>query len=294
MVSAKSLTSSARPIQGLLGNLGDLIGGPKQGTMVGAGTGMLGSLMGESGLGSLTGALGKFAGVDGKASTGLLGLVGPVALAAVAKQQKESGLDPTGLARMLLGQKENIAAALPTGFGGLLQGTGILDAISKAAPATAEAQTPVASTPVTSGSPWFPWAAGLAALLVGIWSLLPGPRGPTFPLAPAITVNTQNVGAQVGSIVEGLRGTLARITDESTAKSALPALQETLKQLDGLTEARARMPADAKRTLALYVSQVTALLRPRVDGLLRQAGVSPIVKPVLDNIFNRLDTLAKG
>ncbi len=113
-------------------------------------------------------------------------------------------------------------------------------------------------------------------------------------MAPAITINNQNVGAQLGSIVEGLRANLARITDEGSAKSALPALQETLEQLDGLTEVRARMPAEAKRTLALYVSQVTALLRPAVDGLLRQAAVSPIVKPVLDNILNRLDTLAKS
>ncbi len=37
-----------------------------------------------------------------------------------------------------------------------------------------------------------------------------------------------------------------------------------------------------------------ARLVPMVDGLLRQAGVSPVVKPVLDNILNRLDTMAKS
>jgi len=279
---------------GLLSNLGDLIGGPKQDTIVGAGTGLLGSLLGQSGLGSLAAALGKFVGTDDKVSGGLLGLVGPVTLASVAKQQKESGLDPAGLAKMLQGQKENIAAAMPSGFSDLLKGTGILDGVAAPTPTPAVAPKPAASPPVPSGGNWFPWAAGLAALLIGIWSLLPDPRGPAFPVAPAITVNNQNVGAQVGSIVEGLRGNLARITDEGSARSALLALQETLKQLDGMTELRARMPADAKRSLALYVSQATALLRPMVDGLLRQAGVSPVVKPVLDNILNRLDTLAKG
>ncbi len=98
--------------------------GPQASTILGAGTGMLGSLLGQSGLGSLTGALAKFTGIEDKVSGGLLALVGPVALAAVAKQQKESGLDPAGLARMLLGQKGNIAAAFPQGFGDLLQGTG--------------------------------------------------------------------------------------------------------------------------------------------------------------------------
>lgn len=280
---------------GMLGKLGELVGGPSQDTIIGAGTGVLGSLLGESALGSLTGALGKFAGLEDKASTGLLGLVGPVAIGTVAKQQKDSGLDAAALARMLLGQKENIAAAMPAGFGELLKGSGLLDAVTASAPTPAHVGKPSpVESPATPGGNWFPWAAGFAALVIGIWYLLPSARGPTFPAPPAITVYNQNIGAQVGTLVEGLRGNLARITDEASARSALPALQETLKQLDGLTEVRGRMPADAKRSLAVYVSQITALLRPMVDGLLRQAGVSPVVKPVLDNILNRLDTMAKS
>ncbi|MFM9941985.1 MAG: DUF937 domain-containing protein [Hyphomicrobiaceae bacterium] len=305
----------------MLGKLGDLIGGPTQGNMINAGTNVLGSLLGNSALGSLTGALGKFAGIGEAPTKGLLGLVGPVALGALAKQQKDSGLDGAGLAKMLLGQKDNISAAMPAGFADLLKGTGLLDSLApaaaprpvqQAAPAQPAAARPAQPTPAAAspapaapsytaepprasgGGSWLPWAAALGALLFGGWYFLSGARGPSLPAAPAITFNNQNVGAQVGSVVEGLRGTLGSIKDEATAKSALPRLQETLKQLDGINTMRGNMPAEAKKGLAAYIAQLLPIIRPMIDNALKTAGVGPVAKPVLDNILNRLDTMSKG
>ena len=130
---------------GLLGQLGSVIGGSNQASMVSAGSGALGALLGAPGVGALTGAVGKFAGVPEAASTGLLGMLAPVALGTIAQQQTAGGLDAAGVATLLAGQTANIAAALPAGFSDLLKGTGLLDSVLPAAPAVPAAATDMAT-----------------------------------------------------------------------------------------------------------------------------------------------------
>src|SRR5262245_20348450 len=91
------------------------------------GSGLLNSLLGGSTQSELARATGKFAGVSEGTSSQLLGLLGPIALGALRKQQVASGLDASGLANLLASQKDNISAALPPAFASLLGGTGILD-----------------------------------------------------------------------------------------------------------------------------------------------------------------------
>jgi hypothetical protein len=118
----------------MLGNLGDMIGGSGQANLVSGGTSALNALFGNATTGALASAVGKFAGVPETATSSLLGMLAPVALGTLAQQQKSSGLDASGLASLLAGQKDNIAAALPKGFGDLLKGTGLLDSVMPSAP----------------------------------------------------------------------------------------------------------------------------------------------------------------
>ena len=132
---------------GFLGNLGSLIGGSNQSQLVSGGTNLLGSLLGNSGLGAMTSAVSKFAGIGDAPTKGLIGMLAPVALGTLAVQQKASNLDGAGLAKMLMGQKDNISAALPAGFSDLLKGSGLLDSVMPAmAPKAAAVSTPAAST----------------------------------------------------------------------------------------------------------------------------------------------------
>ena len=89
---------------GLLGNLGNLIGGSAQSGLVNAGTSALGSLLGNSGVGAMSGAVSKFAGIGDAPTKSLMGMLAPVALGTLAKQQKDSNLDASGLAKMLMSQ----------------------------------------------------------------------------------------------------------------------------------------------------------------------------------------------
>ena len=285
---------------GFLGNLGNLIGGSGQAAAVNAGTNALGSLLGGSSVGALAGAVGKFAGVGDAPAKGLIGMLAPVVLGTLAKQQKDSNLDGAGLARMLMGQKDNIAAAMPAGFSDLLKGSGLLDSIAPAATAqpAARATASVHDIPrkeaSSSSSSWLPWVAALAlATLAGWYFLGQGLRQAALPPIPNITVGSQDVGAQLGSVVEGLRGTLSGIKDEASAKTALPRLQDMTKQLDGINTLRGQLPPEGKKSLAAYAATLLPILRPLIDKALAGSGVGAIAKPVLDQIFSRLEAMSK-
>jgi hypothetical protein len=115
---------------GLLGNLGNMLSGQAQSGLVAQGTNLLSGVLGQSALSSLTGAVAKHAGIGDFASKSLMGMLGPVVAGVIGKEQKSQGLDAMGLAKMLAGQKENIAQAMPQGFSSLLGGTNMLDSLT--------------------------------------------------------------------------------------------------------------------------------------------------------------------
>ena len=118
---AKALSDIiAKQDPGLLGKLGEMIGTGKQAGVVEQGSGALGSILGSSVLGSLAGALSKQAGLGVGASNTLLGLMAPAVLGTLGREQKTAGMDAAGLANMLIGQKKNIADAIPADFAKLL------------------------------------------------------------------------------------------------------------------------------------------------------------------------------
>ena len=106
------------------------VGSGDQQALIDQSTGSLASLFGNDALGSLTSALGRFAGTGEGQAKSLLGLVAPLVLGVLGRQQKTSGLDATGLANLLTSQKDAIAGALPSGLANLLSGTGLLQGIS--------------------------------------------------------------------------------------------------------------------------------------------------------------------
>ena len=84
------------------------------------------------------------------ASGSLLGLLAPAVMGTIAKQQGAQSLSASGIAGLLASQKDNIAAALPSGFGNLLGGTGLLDSLGGAARTVTGAGTEAARTATTA------------------------------------------------------------------------------------------------------------------------------------------------
>jgi hypothetical protein len=311
---------------GLLSNLGSMIGGSDQSKLVTGGTNVLTQMLGNSALGSLSGAVGKFAGMGEGPTKSLLGMLAPVAMGTLAQQQKAGGLDAAGLAKMLSGQGENIAKALPAGFGDLLKGSGLLDSLPKpgvtmsgastdavkdmarSAGATVSSVTSAASKTASaasdsvrhataatpSGLPsWLTWGALLAALLLG-WYMF-GPSGGQRVAAPPARVVHNNIDLvpQVNTMYNGLRDVLATVKDQNSAQAALPKLQDGAKLLEGLVTQSNSMAPGTRSDLAALIANYLPELRKLIAQVLGNSAVASVAKPVLDMILGRMETLAK-
>lgn len=289
---------------GLLGKLAGVIGGSQQKQIADQGTSVLGSLLGNSALGSLAGALSKFGGVGDAPTKGLLGMLAPVVLGTLAQQQKSSGLDAAGLARMLMGQKDNIQAAIPGDFAKLLGGTGLLDSLGSAAkPAVAAATQSTApaatygATPAARSSAfnWWPWLIAIGLACAAWWYLFAAQRPPlvSVPAPPRVMAGSTDIGGQVETSLKGLQGLLASIKDPQSAQAALPQLRNTQAALDKIS-GMPDLSVDAKRQLATYVASWLPTLTPMITNLLANTAVAPFVKPVLDSLMSRLQAMAKA
>lgn len=115
---------------GMLDNLSTMLGSGRQSSLIDSGSGLLTSLFGEGQVGALSGAIGRFAGLNQGSATSLLAALAPVVLGALGREQRAQGLDDQGLARLLNDQKDSIAHALPAGLASDLGSTGLLDGIA--------------------------------------------------------------------------------------------------------------------------------------------------------------------
>ena len=301
---------------GILGNLGNLIGGAGQQQLVEGGSNALGALLGGPAQSALTSAIGKFAGLDGSQSSSLVGMMAPVVLGTLAKQQRESGLDAGGIANLLASQKSNIAAAMPAELSSMLQGTGLLDSIAGNLKAAAPAAPAMPAAPRGGLPGWlFPLVLGLAGLyLVSSYgcdrshkeavtekpaATQPATKAPEAAPAqksetPAPAPSGSNdLAGLAGKALNALTTSLATIKDEASAKAAVPALQDTSKQIDGLKAAAMLLQGEARKP----VSSLIAAALPGITGVVEKAvgipGVAAIITPVVEPMVKNLTELSK-
>jgi hypothetical protein len=138
---AQKLVEAARQETGTLGKFADMLGGGSQSTFIERGSQLLTSLLGARDQSALGSAIGQFAGLGQGNSGSLLGMLAPIVMGTVAKQQGAGGLDASSIANLFASQKDNIAAALPADLGKLLGGTDLLNSLGGAARFAASAGT---------------------------------------------------------------------------------------------------------------------------------------------------------
>ena len=276
---------------GMLGKLGDLIGGQQQGKIAEQGMGALGSLLGAGGLGALASAVGKFGGVNETASKGLLGMLAPAVLGTLGQQQKSAGLDAAGLGKMLMGQKDNIQSAMPADFAKLLGGSGLLDGLSAPAkPAVVEVPRPTAAPAASGGfGLWRMAALAVAAALAGWYFLGTGtPKLVDLPKPPQIMVGNTDIGTGLGKTMGTLQASLASVRDKSSAEAALPQLRAAQGEIDRLSSQFGSLSADNKKSLTSYVAMALPLLLPMINKMVADSTFGPLLKPILDQMVGKL------
>ena len=310
----QKLAEAARQQTGGLGNFANMIGAGGQTSLVDKGAQMLSSLLGGRDQTALAGAVGKYAGLGQGASGSLLGMLAPVVMGTIAQQQGARPLDASGIAGLLASQKDNIAAALPAGFGNLLGSTGLLDSVggagrtvsaagSEAARAATTAVRAVGDTgrraaaAAPSGSlNWLYWLIPLLAIAAVLFYLFARPAEqvvqPGVTTTQSLTVGGIDFARQVTDSISDLRSTLGGITDAASARAALPKLQEVSAQIDKVGGVVGQLSAEQRRVLAGLVSPAMPALNQLFEKVLAIPGVAEILKPVIDALKAKLATLA--
>ena len=170
----------------ILGSIAGSITGSVQ--MAEKGTNLLSSMLGGDVIGMLASTVAKFVGVGEGSMRTLMGLLTPVIMGVLGREQRAAGLDANGLVRMLTGQKEQIAAAMPAGLSRLLEGGHYegIGSTSSAEPRAYDQPRAAYDRPQMAGMPrvvgdsrartqgvnWAYWVLPLLALGGLLWYLL--------------------------------------------------------------------------------------------------------------------------
>jgi Bacterial protein of unknown function (DUF937) len=293
----------------VFGKLSSALTGAKSEKFVQGGMGALTSLFGDNVLSGLTGAVAKQAGLGGNASSSLMAIAGQLAMGSLAKSAKSSGLDASGLAGLLNSQQGNIKAALPAGLGELLAGAGVVGSsfagqatqVASQAGRAASATASQAAASTKKGTNWLTWLVPVILIAAALWYFLGQGSKPTVttetggtpPAVTEILVDGVDVGKQVTTALDGLKGVLGGITDTATAQAALPKLQETVTSIDGISGLVGKLSAEQKTAVAALVSAALPAIKETANKVLAIQGVGDLAKPVVDSLIAKIEALAK-
>jgi len=311
----QKLADAAKQETGTLDKLAGMFGTASQTSVTERGSQMLASILGVRDQTALADAVGKYSGLGSAAGGSVLGALAPVVMGAIARQQGPRALDAGNIASLLASQKDNIAAALPSGVGKLLGGTGLLDALGDAAKRTAAAggettraaaasvartiddtrRSGVVAAPASASMNWLFWAipaVAIAALLVYLFGR------PTEQVVQqgvsavqSVTVGGLDIGKQVTDNISSLSATLGSITDAASAQAALPRLQNATAQIDRVSGMVGQLSDGQRKVLAGLINPMMSTLNQLFDKVLAIPGVAEVIKPTIDTLKVKLATL---
>jgi hypothetical protein len=306
---AQKLVDAVRQQTGALGSFANMIGASGQSSLIEKGSQILSSLLGGRDQTALAGAVGKYAGLGQSASGSLLGMLAPIVMGSIGQQQGTRSLDAGGIASLLSSQKDNIAAALPSGFANLLGGTGLLDSLGGAARTATAAASQTASVTASATRAigdtgqraaavslnWLYWLIPLLAIVAVLIYLFAKPaeqvaqQGVTA--VQGLTVGGLDIGKQVTDSITNLRTTLVGITDAASAQAALPKLREATAQLDKVDGLLGQLSPEQRKVLAGVVNPLMPSLNQLFDKVLAIPGVAELLKPTIEALRAKLAVL---
>ena len=296
----------AKQEPGALSDFGNVVGETGNKAFIDKGTSALNSLLGKDTALALGGALSQYSGIGVSNSKSLLGLLTPAVLGILGQEQREQGLDSSGLARLLTSQKDTVVATLPPGFSKYFGAIGVLDDVTTArAPVSRETQGYPAGEP-PSVWPWLVGAVAVFAIGALASHFLSGRHDqvaetmPTKVEAPysgflaklnGVKAGDADVGELATSAVNGLYVSLSGIKDKPTAQAALSGLNKASSEFDQLTGLLGQLPPDARKLLADTIASIRPNITAIMDRVLAIPGVAEIAKPAIDAVNAKLDTL---
>ena len=307
-----------------LGNLAGLLGGSQASGLGSIGGSLLSSLLGNN-LGSLVGTIASFAGMQPGIMKTLLTYLAPIVLGTVANSFKGAKPDAAGLTRLFSEQQDNIKAALPRGLS-----LADFDTTS-ASPRRAEETRGVHrhEEPASAFPSWLPLLLLPLLGLVG-WALWPKPQpapravvvnetvrreGPlvvdrtetvemegkkvvadvveeTIALAPGVA-DALKMGTDLTGLFGNLGKVLGGVTNEDSARAAIPQLTEFAPVLESLQKSTVALPEAGRSTIAEMVLKNMGGLKKVIDTVMAIPGVKEILGPTVTPMIETLSKLGK-
>ena len=322
---ASSLASSLGGLDlKTLGNLAGLLGGGQASGLGSIGGSLLSSLLGNN-LGGLVGTIASFAGMQPGIMKTLLTYLAPIVLGTVANSFKGAKPDAAGLMRLFSEQQDNIKAALPRGLS-----LADFDTTS-ASPRRAEETRGVHrhEEPASAFPSWLPLLLLPLLGLVG-WALWPKPQpapravvvnetvrreGPVvvdrtevietqgkkvvadvveekISLAPEM-VEALKVGENLTGLFGNLGKVLGTVTDEASARDAIPQLTDYAPMLESLQKSTVALPEAGRSTLVELVTKNLGSLQKVIDTVMAIPGVKEILGPTVTPMIETISKLGK-
>ena len=311
---AQKLADAARQQTGSLESFASMLAAGGQSSLLDKGSQLLSSLVSGRDQNALIGAISKFTGLGQGVSGSLLGMLAPIVMGTIGQHQSATrALDANGIANLFASQKDNIAAALPSGFGSLLSGTGLLNSLgdpvrtataagNEATRATTSAARAVGQTgqraadaAAATSSNWLYWLVPIAAAAA---FLIYFAVRPTEEVVQQGMNQAQNVpapgvdiGKQVANNIASVRATLNDVTDVSSAQAALPKLKEATAQIDKTGGAVGQLTAEQRKAIAAVINPLMPAVNQVCDKVLAIPGVAEVLKPSVDALKAKLSTL---
>jgi len=308
----------------MLGNLAGLLGGGQASSLGSMGGSLLSSLLGNN-MGSLVGTIASFAGMQPGIMKTLLTYLAPIVMGVVANSFKGAKPDAAGVQRLFSEQQDNIKAALPRGLSLADFDT------SSASPRRAEEVRGAHrhEEPASSFPSWLPL---LLLPLLGLagWFLWPKPapapravvveetrrrEGPlvidrtevvetegrkvvsdtvkeTIELAPGMA-EALKVGEGLTGLFGNLGKVLGGVTNEESARSAIPQLSEFAPVLESLQKSTVALPEAGRSSIVELVTKNMGSLQTVIDTVMAIPGVKEILGPTVTPMIETLSKLGK-
>ncbi|GGD46194.1 hypothetical protein GCM10011514_07800 [Emticicia aquatilis] len=191
----------------VLSNLGGLLDDVKStSTLASLGSGLLGNIFGDK-LGALSSLIANVSGIKSGSASSLLGLAAPILMNVLGKQVTSQGISTSGLASLLMSQKDAVKTALPAGIGSILNVGALGDFLGN--PKATVTNTFEAADDNKKPNSWLPWLL-LGGLLLGAlyyWNSCRNTEEATVAQTTTETVAT--VDSAATQVVSSLKKTLS-------------------------------------------------------------------------------------
>jgi len=310
-----------------LGNLAGLLGGGQASSLGTMGGGLLSSLLGNN-LGSLVGTIASFAGMQPGIMKTLLTYLAPIVMGTIANQFKGTKPDASSLMKLFSEQQDNIKAALPRGLS-----LADFDTTAASPRRGEETRGVHRHEEPASGFPsWLPLLLLPLLGLAGWWYMQqqkpakPEPSGvagietvrregpvvvdrtevietkgnkvvadvveETIKLAPGVA-EALKVGEDLTGLFGKLGKVLGTVTNEDTARAAIPQLTEYAPMLESLQKSTVELPEAGRSTIVELVTKNMGVLQTVIDTVMAIPGVKEILGPTVTPMIETLSKLGK-